>query len=136
MNPLYTHLLALVAVLIIAMLVTGLLWWESYCSGRNERIVQKASQSPEFWVHPCSDKRRTLRDQVLAAGPLETELRPTTQCVPEDFISHHHDWRLALLMAIENAETSGSDPGDESYWRHQLKVFDHAYAEIGVDHAD
>lgn len=46
--------------------------------------------------------------------------------VPDDFLSHRASWRKAIELAIANAKHED----DRSYWRHELRAYDRAYAEL------
>ena len=53
-----------------------------------------------------------------------------TTVVPEDFLSHHASWRAALERCIETAPEATHDRDDKAYWRHELRAFDRAFAEL------
>lgn len=139
MSELWLYALILIAVLAG---MSGLFFaWEGARIKRNDNDVRKASE------HAVRSNRgrgpvgvtqhlHELNDEWAAKLPIGTKLFTQHQCVPEDFITHHHDWRGAILIAIEHAETAGPDMDDKAYWQKQLKVFDRAYEELGVSHAD
>jgi hypothetical protein len=54
--------------------------------------------------------------------------------IPEDFITHQTAWRAAIEGMIKLAEKSPTfdDDANISYWKHELRTFDNAYAGLAV----
>lgn len=47
-----------------------------------------------------------------------------------DLFTHREAWRSAIVAVLE---TSGIGEADESYWRHELAVFDRTFSIFGGD---
>lgn len=49
-----------------------------------------------------------------------------TVAIPDDFFSHRQAWRNAIV----NHHTTANDDDEVSYWLHELRAFDAAYAKL------
>jgi hypothetical protein len=57
--------------------------------------------------------------------PLYTGTLPAAKVeVPNDYRSHHDDFRLACQIAKDNAAPSSEDMDDAGYWQHQIDTLD------------
>ncbi|WEM34493.1 hypothetical protein [Xanthomonas phage X1] len=53
-----------------------------------------------------------------------------TTTIHHNFVTHKDVWRKAIELAIENSPPRDYDQDDAGFWRHELKAFDEAYAQL------
>lgn len=106
-----------------------------------ERMAALAQQGEAVaWLHAKTNQVFTSEPPpTLKASctPLYAGAAPATKAqqklvapIPQDFHTHKQAWLTALQIARDHAKVSLPDVDDKSYWKHEIHVFQRAYAEL------
>lgn len=76
----------------------------------------------------CFDVRMNI-NQFMCNAALELVRRlDNPPVISNDFRSHKDNWRKAL--EIQQKEAANNDDGDDSYWSHEIAVFDRVMGHL------
>ncbi|KVV07447.1 hypothetical protein [Burkholderia ubonensis] len=99
-------------------------WREALIIARDHaRVVPPDVDDRAYWDHEI----RAYDDAFAGYSP---------RAIPDDFLTHHASWREALVIARDRAIVQPPDVDDRSYWDHELRAYDRAFASIGIELSD
>jgi len=103
------------------------------CARKAEALKKECGMDPES---PQAIRNSQYMAISYTAHAAITAIKQAQQAqepvktIPDDFYSHKYAWLAALQIARDAAEVSPPDIDDKSYWEHEIKAFQRAYAEL------
>ncbi|WP_321820896.1 MULTISPECIES: hypothetical protein [unclassified Burkholderia] len=99
-------------------------WREALVIARDQaRVVAPDVDEKAYW-----DREIRAYDEAFSAY--------APGAIPDDFRTHHAAWREALVIARDRAIVRPPDVDDRSYWEHECRAYDRAFASIGIEPID